>query len=253
MTNILHCLENQVYDHNSLEVILIEDKGGTEAGKNLTKKFSSLNISYFAPEKNWGKMGYMRNFSLSKSKGEIVLFLDDDTTILDKFFVQKLAILFERDPKLMAIIPKGNSSYSLLKNRYSYHDPYFFSNRCVAYRRRCLIDLGGFDNKFIGQEDVELVIRFLFKGFKYLKTEELQYLHPPFIVRNYNKPKAVGFSFARSKYPPISKLTLFLNGCRWLPKIVYPSYKNIQMTKFALGFFVGFIHGLKNGKKATYV
>ncbi len=254
MTNILHCLASQEFNLDLLEVIMVEDRGGTEEGKKLAQEFKNLNVAYFAPHKNWGKMGYMRNYSLSKARGEIVLFLDDDTTILDKLFLKKLDALFENDRQLMAVVPKGNASYTLLKNRYGYHDPYFFSNRCVAYRRECLIRLKGFDNTFVGQEDVELAIRFLANGYKFLKSRDLEYYHPPLVVEKLNKPKAVGFSFARSKYSPLFKSLLALNGSRWLPLFAIPTQQNIEKARFAFGFLLGFLEGLRRrGKEVVYV
>ena len=253
MKNALICLLNQHFDKTKLEIILVEDKGGTKKGRGLIDKFKALNISYYAPLNKWGKMGYMRNYGLSKAKGEIILFLDDDTVILDSQFLSKLQRLFEKDGDLMAVIPKGNSSFCLIQHRYSYHDPYFFTNRCMAYRKKCLIELNGFDSNFIGQEDVEFAIRFLAKGYKYIKTDEIQYYHPPFIVKDLKKPQAVGYSFAQSKYSFYLKIPLAINGARWLYRIIYPTFKNRQMSKFAIGFFIGFLEGIFKKKVQGYV
>ena len=253
MKNVLNCLVEQNFDKNKFEIILIEDKGGSKEGKNLANEFD-LNISYFAPSTNWGKMGYMRNYGLSKAKGEIILFLDDDTVILDKKFLLKLVDFFDKNTQLMAVIPKGNSLFCLRHSRYSYHDPYFFTNRCMAYRKSCLLKLNGFCNNFIGQEDVEFAIRFLAKGYKYIKTEKIQYFHPPFIVKDLKKPQAVGFSFARSSYPVPIKILLGLNGSRWLYRILYPTLKNRYMAKFAIGFLIGFLKGIfKKNSEIFYV
>lgn len=251
--SILNCLLWQKFNKKNFEVILIEDKGGTELGRNLKDEFYSLNISYFAPSTNHGKMGYMRNYGISKARGEIVLFLDDDTVILEPQFLSNLYNYFKIDASLMAVIPKGNASFCLIKPKYSYHDPYFFTNRCMAYRRKCLIELKGFDNNFIGQEDVEFAIRFLAKGYKYIKTDAIQYYHPPFIVKDLKKPQAVGYSFAQSKYPFYLKILLVINGARWLCRIIYPTFKNINMAKFSVGFIFGFLKGLCKKEKVSYV
>ena len=132
--------------------MIVEDKGGTKKGRGLIDKFKALNISYHAPLNNWSKMGYMRNYGLSKAKGEIILFLDNDTVILDSQFLSKLQRLFEKHEDLMAVIPKGNSSFCLIQHRYSYHDLYFFTNRCMAYRKKCLIKLNGFDSNFMDKK-----------------------------------------------------------------------------------------------------
>ena len=251
--NILYCLSTQDFPKDRMEIILVEDRGGSDNTRDLLQGFNTLHISYYAPSNNWRKMGYMRNYGLSKASGEIVLFLDDDTVILDQYFLKKLQTLFDSDPDLMAVLPKGNPAYCLIKNHYHYHHPYFFTNRCVAYRRECLVELRGFDNTFIGQEDVELAIRFLAKGYKYLNTSELQYYHPPLIVKGLGKAKAVGYSFGCSSYPFLLKCLLALNGSRWLYRFIFPSTKNIYMSKFAIGFLLGFFQAFLSKEPPNYV
>ena len=241
MNQILHNLNSQDFTKNSFEVVLVEDRGGSETGAGLKGRFPALDIQYYAPGEGWGKMGFMRNYGLSKAKGEISLFLDDDTVILDPNFLKTLAELFDAHPECSAVMAHGQASYALINGRYDFHDPYFFTNRCMAYRKTCLEELNGFDSNFVGQEDVELAIRFISGGYQSLKSEHLQYYHPPLICENSNKARAVGASFAASKYSGIMKWMLFLNGIRWLPLYISPALKHRFMARFALGFLKGFI------------
>lgn len=252
MENILYCLDVQSLEKTDFEIILVEDRGGSDDGRSLKARFPSLNINYYNPSSGWGLMGYMRNYGLSKAKGEIVLFLDDDTVILDNDFLKKLYSLFRNDAELMAVIPEGSASYCLLKGRYSFHEPFFFTNRCMAYRRSCLIEMKGFDNSFIGQEDVEFAIRFLAKNHKYIKSSDVKYYHPPLLVQNNKKAEAVGYSFSKSKYQLWFKILLGVNGARWLPGILIPTKRNIYMSKFAYGYLRGFIKGLLNMPPPLY-
>ena len=253
MRQALLCLESQKFEKGDFEVILVEDRGGSSEGRSLIHEFPSLNISYYSPNKGWGRMGYMRNYGLSKAQGEVILFLDDDTVIWDRLFLKKIYNFFKKDSDLMAVIPKGNALFCLIRKHYSYHDPFFFTNRCMAYRRSCLIEMKGFDSNFIGQEDVEFAIRFIAKGCKFIKSNEIQYYHPPFIVEGFNKAMAVGYSFSKSKYKKWIKLILGINGTRWLLRIIGPTQKNIYMAKFSWGFMIGFIKGLYKEEKVTYV
>jgi len=59
MENILYCLNSQSMDKEKFHIVLVEDKGGSEKGTDLKQKFADLNISYFAPDNGWGKMGFM--------------------------------------------------------------------------------------------------------------------------------------------------------------------------------------------------
>lgn len=241
MENILFCLDSQELSKNDFEVILVEDRGGSDQGRSLSEKFSSMNISYFAPEEGWGKMGFMRNWGVAQASGEAILFLDDDTVITDVTFLSKLHHQMASEEKPDAVMPFGSASWSLIESRYSYHDPYFYTNRCMAYRKSCIAALKGFNSCFTGQEDVELAIRFLYKGFKSVKSASLKYYHPPLICNDISKPYAVGNSFAESGYPALLKFFLLLNGSRWLPLFVLPGAKNKHMARFAYGFFKGFL------------
>lgn len=252
MNNILHCLNAQVFNKKDFEIIIVEDKGGSKNGEALKSKFQELNIEYFAPDKGWGKMGFMRNYGLSKAKGEIILFLDDDTVILDLHFLDKLVIQFKANPYIDAILPEGKASLALLEDRYQFHDPFFFTNRCTAYRKDCLKRLKGFDSNFIGQEDVELAIRFYANRCKHMKTSTLLYYHPPLICDSSSKSVAVGSSFARSKYNPLIKSLLLLNGSRWLLRFCLPGLKNKYLANFAMGFFKGFLHTILGKQKQVH-
>lgn len=248
MENILHCICSQSLGSKDMEIILVEDKGGSEPGRSLVDAFPTLNVSHFAPKTGWGIMGYMRNYGLAQSSGKYVLFLDDDTVILDTDFIAKLLDRFERNENLQAVIPFGSASYAMIQDKYAYHDPYFFTNRCMAYRRSCLLEMRGFDSGFVGQEDVEFAIRFIASGYEAYRANDLCYYHPPLVYRDSGKGFAVGASFARSKYSFIVKLLLGLNGIRWLPLglIPKPEYRNKAL--FAWGFAKGFIKGLSNKK-----
>lgn len=247
LEGILYSLLEQDILRKDFEVILVEDKGGTEEGKKIAQRFSEfLNIKYFPLTENYGLMGYSRNFGLSKALGKYILFLDDDTVILQKDFLSNLINEFDISGA-DSVIPKGLASYYLLNGRYGFHDRYYPSNRCVAYRKEILEELGGFVSDMIGQEDVEFTIRFIASGKKCIRSKRLLYLHPPLIVDNLNKAKAVGMSFARlrNRYPFFVWLMLIINSSRFLPKLIFPINLKWKMQgKFSCGFLIGVVSGL---------
>jgi glycosyltransferase involved in cell wall biosynthesis len=254
LRNILSSLCEQDLSRESFEVLLVEDRGGTKEGREIAEKFKSLsNIKYFALSVNHGRMGYSRNFGLSKTSGKIILFLDDDTVILQKNFLSTLINEFEilgAD----AVIPRGGASYCLVKGRYDFHDPYFPTNRCMAYRRDALGELGGFVSEIIGQEDVEFLVRFSIAGMKFSKSRKLYYLHPPLILNSVKKAAAVGKSFAnlKKRYPLIIWLMLLMNGSRYLPLFLFPVNKKLRTQfRFSLGFIIGALYAL-TGRETEY-
>jgi len=249
LRNILSSLSCQDIDNKYFEVIMVEDNNGTLDGKNLCNQFRSrLNISYFALDNNFGYMGYSRNYALSKSSGEIILFLDDDTVILQKNFLSLMKQEFS-ETNADGIIPKGTASFCSVKDKYQYHDPFYPSSRCMAYTRKVLAELRGFISTIIGQEDVEFVIRTHLKGKILLKTEKLNYFHPPLIYSSKNKAASVGKSYynLKNKYSFIIWLFLLLNGMRYLPFYFIPVNKKYKMLGlFSYGFLIGIIYGITN-------
>jgi len=243
LRNILTCLSEQDLDKNGFEVVLVEDRGGTEQGCKLIDEFNScLNINYIKLDKNYGKMGYSRNVGISNAKGKYLLLLDDDTVILQKNFLSMLMQEFNRN-EVDGIIPQGFSSFCLLDGKYQHHDLYFPASKCTAYNKDVLIELGGFVDEIIGQEDVEFYMRFSLAGMHFRNSEDLQYYHPPFIFNNINKAAAVGLSYTniRYRYPLIIWMLLIINGLRYLPLILFPISKKIRME---IIFSRGFLYGI---------
>lgn len=247
LEGIIYSLLEQDLPKDDFEVILVEDRGGTDEGRRIAKRFSPrLNIKYYSLLEKFGFMGYSRNIGLSKAVGKYVLFLDDDTVILQENFLSTLIKEFEVTGA-DGVIPEGMASYHILKGRYGYHDPYFPTSRCMAYKREVLEDLRGFVSEMIGQEDVEFTIRFIAAGRRYHRSGRLKYFHPPLIMNNLNKAKAVGVSFAklRKRYSFPTWLLLILNGSRFIPKLMFPFNTEWKMQgKFSLGFLIGVWNGL---------
>lgn len=254
MRNILSCLSEQNLSKNKFEVIIVEDRGGTEEGKSLVQEYKrKLNIKYYTLEENFGIMGYARNYALSKTSGKYVLFLDDDTVVLDKDFLELLIREFD-NTGADAVMPRGSASFCLTQGKYSYHDPYFPTNRCMAYKRETLGELKGFVSEIIGQEDVEFTVRLIASGKKTHRSNVLSYMHPPLIYKNTDKGAAVGYSFTRLKnrYPLVIWLLLLVNGLRYLPLYLIPANTKYRMqARFSLGFAKGIWYAV-TGREAGY-
>ena len=242
LRNILTCLCEQDLGKSKFEVVLVEDRGGTEEGSKLIKEYrKSLNINYIKLDKNYGRMGYSRNVGISNASGKYLLLLDDDTVILQNNFLSGLIQEFIQN-SADGIIPKGFSSYCITEGKYEHHDLYFPASKCTAYNKAVLIELGGFVDEIIGQEDVEFYMRFTLAGKHFHNSDSLEYFHPPFIFNNRNKAAAVGLSYTniRYRYPMAIWLMLILNGLRYLPFIIVPLTKKIKMeTTFSTGFLYG--------------
>jgi glycosyltransferase involved in cell wall biosynthesis len=255
LAGILHSLARQRFPRNRLEVLLVEDRGGTAEGKRCAEEFAQLlPIRYLPLDRNFGKMGYSRNFGLAHSRGDYLLFLDDDTVILQEDFLEALLATGEAHPGADAFVPHGAASFALIEGRYDHHDPYFMTSRCMVYRRWTLAELGGFMDDFVGQEDVEFISRFHMAGKRPLNCPSLEYYHPPLLVPNFRKPRAVGVSFyrLRRRYPLLLWLLMIVNCARQAPLYLLPGRRNREMGRFGLGFIRGIYDGFRGRLSQGY-
>jgi GT2 family glycosyltransferase len=173
---------------------------------------------------------------------------------LQRDFLKVLDNRFGQNAGLDAVIPHGHASFALIRGRYGFHDPYFMTSRCTAYRRDVLVELKGFMDHFIGQEDVEFVIRFLMAGKHSENVADLNYFHPPLLVPNFRKPRSVGHSFygLRSKYPLATWLIVIFNCSRQAPLYLLPIRRCREMGRFGIGFFAGVLVSLFKKKGFQY-
>lgn len=254
LRNILSSLASQQIDKNRFEVVLVEDRGGTEEGALICEEYSEiLNINYVTLKEKYGFMGYSRNIGVKESSGKYILFLDDDTVILQNNFLSHLLEVFKKiQPD--GIMPLGQPSFCIVGERYQYHDPYYPTNRCMAYSRITLMDLKGFKSNIIGQEDVEFNLRLVLSEKNIISEPGLRYFHPPLIQENFSKSASVGLSYfkLRKSYPFLIWVFIILNGLRYLPLgILSFNNKYFNQFKFSTGFLLGIIYGI-SGKKADY-
>ena len=243
---ILYSLTAQEYPRKQFEVILIEDQGGTAAGREFCESFADrLPIRYLPLDNNFGHMGYSRNFGLAQACGEFVLFLDDDTVFLQNDLLLQIEKAFAVNLDVDALMPRGRASFAVWPGGYDFHDPHFMTSRCTAYRHSVLQELGGFMSDFVGQEDVEFVVRFTLSGKKAVPLPEQEYFHPPLLIPNLKKPAAVGISFSRlrGRYSFLMLWLTALNCSRHFPLLLSPKRHHREMGRFAVGFFTGFLRG----------
>jgi len=255
LAGILYSLASQSLSRERFEVVLVEDRGGTPGGLEMAGRFAeAMNVRYFPLDRNFGRMGYARNFALARTRGDIVLFLDDDTVILQETFLERMLEVFATNRETAAVVPFGQASFSFVGDRYAFHDPYFMTSRCTAYRRQVLAELSGFVDEFVGQEDVEYVVRFTLAGKVSKVAPELEYFHPPLTVTNLRKPMAVGYSFflLKNRYPLFFWILLLLNCARHAPLIILPGRRNREMGRFGFGFLRGVIDGFRGVNEQGY-
>lgn len=240
LDRLLTCLSMQDMNKESFEVIVIEDGCSRETEEIVNKYNNSLNLQLKTNKEPLYSVGALRNQGLELSTGAYILFLDDDTLILQRHFLSTLGERFQKMPEINYIVIPGEADRCLLRNRYSYLNGHSFGGACVAYRRQTLIKLGGFFNDMSSYEDIELLIRFTVTGGTVYREKELLYYHPPFYFTSWKKPISGGVSFFRMfrRYSLPVWLLCYVNALRFLPFMLLPSIRLRQWGKISCGFLI---------------
>ncbi len=240
LDRVLTCLSMQDMNKEFFEVIVIEDGHRIETKNIVRKHINLMNIQLKTNKNPIHSIGALRNQGLELSTGKYILFLDDDTLVLQRHFLSTLGERFQKMPDIDCIVIPGEADRCLLRYKHSYLDRYSFASRCVAYKRQILIKLGGFFNDMSSYEDIELSIRFTVTGGMVYLEKELIYYHPPFYFTSWGKPVSSGVSFFRMlrRYSLPVWLLCYVNALRFLPFILLPSIRLRQWGKISCGFLI---------------
>lgn len=236
LDDLLFDLSRQRIGRERYEVVVLNDGGGEVIRRIAEKYKGQFNLIYQENDTSRRFIGQLRNATISMSTGQYLLFLDDDTRILQEDFLEKAMALFDKN-NVDVIIPEGRALYGIVKIKHDYFDRYSFGNAGCLYTRNILEKVGGFRNDLPSYEDIELGIRLNLINATMLITDELVYFHPPFYFPSMQKPISIGKSILklRRHYSWPVWLVVFLNALRFLPYGLVPDSRYQQWFKISLG------------------
>jgi len=205
----LKSLLNQSYMPN--EIIVIDD-GSTDGTKEFLMSISKKNklIKYYF-QKNGGP-SKARNLGIKNAKGDIICFFDDDE-IANKDWIKEIVQSFESEDiggvGGPCIELEGENIYekylkSIFVGSYSKKLPYLGGN--LAFYKKILQKVGGFDEHLKTGEDVDLSFRIYLKNYKIRFNEKMIVYHfnpcknfVNFIRKGYYR--GFYYSYLNKKYP----------------------------------------------------
>ena len=173
--NRIELLENTLASirvYSDIDILILDD-----ANNSITEKIASkMGCRYFCTRKinhKWRIPGYALNIGLKKIDSDIVFITSEDVKHVSNCIDPMLKVL-ENDPKAMARTKGKNETkpgrFKKLKTEYPF---------LMGFRRQELIDIGGYDEDFIGigYDDADLVDRLLLNGCHYVMCNGCEVLH----------------------------------------------------------------------------
>jgi glycosyltransferase involved in cell wall biosynthesis len=160
-TILQHCIDkllNQTAD--DYEVILIDD-GSTDSTEDKMKKIKSAKFRYFRNEKKKGQP-YARNTGIKISKGDIIIFVDSDVLVGEKFIRDHVRLHNKKDKLIVQGMVrhirkvKDYGQFNLLIDGLCLSG---LITQNVSVKKKHLLEIGLFDESFrdtMGYMDVEI-------------------------------------------------------------------------------------------------
>ena len=161
------------------EVIVVDDcsTDGTEELRNLNHP----QIKYIKTKKNWGTDNRPKNIGIRAARGEYIVFLDDDDVykndglkILYKYIKESGADVVYGDYIIHDINGKKGVGWSFDFDSSLLQKMNYIAMSVVIARKKCLEDVGGFDESVPKFKDWNLWLRLHKRGYSFL--------HVPIIV-----------------------------------------------------------------------
>jgi cellulose synthase/poly-beta-1,6-N-acetylglucosamine synthase-like glycosyltransferase len=167
-------LDSLIAQKNTNFEIIVVDGGSTDCTTDLIKQYP---IKFVRESKKSG-ISAARNLGISNSKGDIVVFLDDDA-IVEKDWLECLVKPFE-DERIAGVSGKVIPITNTLFNREFAPDydqgpniieTKYFVGCNMAFRKSALVEAGYFDSKIkYGHDENELCSRLVSAGYRLVYT-----------------------------------------------------------------------------------
>ena len=190
----LYALAKQNYPARQFEVIVISD-GSTDGSAEAVRELTTPYRLRFVEQKNSGP-SVARNFGSRLACAPVVVYVDDDIEPVPQF-LEHHARAHEQDDQLVLIgpqsEPEGESiphylawEHAMLRKQYDNFvsgvweaGPNNLYSGNFSVRRERLIAVGGFNEQFTRQEDVELGFRLEKLGMRFRFDREANGFHRP--------------------------------------------------------------------------
>jgi glycosyltransferase involved in cell wall biosynthesis len=192
LTNLLNSLILQIRERGlekNVELLIVDDHSDRVAAEQIKHLLDSNKDSFlriFSLDKNRGP-SFARNYGLSQSAGEIIIFLDDDC-IVERDYILETIRAHEDHPEMVVV--NGNLKKlrdSLYSNFWFYNYDAVFNKKGSRFYRVNRLSSGNFsikrtllriinplfDESLPSREDYDLYLRLREKGISLYKSDDI--------------------------------------------------------------------------------
>jgi glycosyltransferase involved in cell wall biosynthesis len=158
IADCINSILNQTY--KDFEIVIIEEFDSNDKTRDIIKVFKDKRIRYF---RNWKKLGISksRNLSVKLSRGEYLFFTDGDCVVSKDWIKQ--GIMYLNDHNCVGV--EGKSYHVSEEYVPTFSDHFYeiksrdFMTNNMAYKRKIVEHVGGFDERYSFHEDRDLGLR----------------------------------------------------------------------------------------------
>lgn len=187
LKRVLAAFEQQTVAPSEFEIIVVSDGSSDGTHEFLRALATPLNVTPIF-QANQG-VAVARNTGIAHTRGDLVLFVDDDVVPSSNLVEQHLATHAQHGERIVALgpmltphdftmMPWVRWEQAMLQKQYDAMARgdwaptarQFYTGN-TSLRRQHLVDAGGFDPKFRRAEDVELAYRLADRGLKFIFNE----------------------------------------------------------------------------------
>ena len=152
---------------NDYEIVVVEDPPFDNTG-SIIASFHDERLVYERNPRTFG-LSKSRNRCLQLSKGKYVFFTDSDCVVSKDWIAKGLASFGMRNG-IMGV--EGRTYYVSKDYKSTFSDRSYVKNICggqfmtcnMAYNKCAVVQIGGFDERYYGSEDLDLALRVMKTG-----------------------------------------------------------------------------------------
>ncbi|NPA75577.1 MAG: glycosyltransferase [Euryarchaeota archaeon] len=175
---IRYLLDSLLVQEPPFEIIVV-DAHSTDRTREIVKEYAEKHDFVHLYEKG-GSRGVGRNYGVEKAEGEYVAFTDGDD-LVNPFWLKAIRDSFSKGHDVVAgkTIYIGYGPWEKMERVELFYKgmDVTYPSCNLAYRRSLFMEIGGFDTWFVTAEDIDLNIRAVEHGAKFVHNPEAIVYH----------------------------------------------------------------------------